>query len=94
MSLQVQIRPWYIVDSQHVVDRPQPLDSRKAVFVGGVPRPLKASELAQVMEEKYGNVTFVGIDCDSDLKYPKGVCVLVCLDQETIIGVLTMTLWV
>ena len=55
-----------------MVDKPQPLDSRKAVFVGGVPRPLKASELAHVMEEKYGNVTFVGIDCDNDLKYPKG----------------------
>ena len=72
MCLQVQIRPWYIVDSQHVVDKPRPLDSRKAVFVGGVPRPLKASELAEVMEEKYGNVMFVGIDCDNDLKYPKG----------------------
>ena len=57
-----------------MVDKPQPLDSRKAIFVGGVPRPLKASELAEVMEEKYGNVTFVGIDCDNDLKYPKGEC--------------------
>ena len=68
---QVQIRPWYIVDSQYVVSKPLPLDSRKAIFVGGVPRPLKASELAQVMEEEYGNVTFVGIVCDKD-KYPKG----------------------
>ena len=56
-----------------MVDKPRPLDSRRAVFVGGVPRPLKASELAEVMEEKYGNVMFVGIDCDNDLKYPKGI---------------------
>ena len=40
--------------------------------MGGVPRPLKALELAQVMNEKYGNVAFVAIDCDSELKYPKG----------------------
>lgn len=52
---------------------PEGLDSRKAVFVGGVPRPLKASELSHVMEKKYGSVTLVAIDCDSDLKYPKGV---------------------
>ena len=54
-------------------NKTRPLDPRKAVFVGGVPRPLKASELAEVMEEKYGNIMFVGIDCDNDLKYPKGI---------------------
>ena len=58
-------------DSQHIADACQ-LDSRRAVFVGGVPRPLKAAELAAVMNEKYGSVAFVGIDCDGDLKYPKG----------------------
>ena len=69
-----------------MVDKPRPLDPRKAVFVGGVPRPLKASELAEVMEEKYGNIMFVGIDCDNDLKYPKGIMgggggggIIVCL---------------
>lgn len=50
----------------------KPVDPRKAVFVGGVPRPLKASELAEVMTEKYGNVALIVIDSDSDLKYPKG----------------------
>ena len=70
---QVQIRPWYISDSQYSIgNKSVELDSRKAVFVGGVPRPLKAIELAEVMTEKYGNVAYVAIDCDSDLKYPKG----------------------
>lgn len=69
---QVQVRPWLIADSQYVVDHTQSLDSRKAVFVGGVPRPLKASELAVVMNEKYGNIAYVAIECDNDLKYPKG----------------------
>lgn len=66
------MRPWHIADSQYTVGNSVPLDSRKAVFVGGVPRPLKASELAEVMNEKYGNVAFVAIDCDVELKYPKG----------------------
>lgn len=69
--LQVQVRPWCIADSQCLLDS-RTLDQRRAVFVGGVPRPLKALELAQVMNEKYGNVSFVAIDCDSELKYPKG----------------------
>lgn len=50
----------------------QYVDSRKAVFVGGVPRPLKAVELAEVMSIKFGAITFVAIDCDTELKYPKG----------------------
>ena len=68
----MQIRPWYIADSYHSVDISSPIDPRKAVFVGGVPRPLKASELAEVMTEKYGNISFILIDSDIDLKYPKG----------------------
>lgn len=66
------MRPWYIADGYHCVDASKPIDPRKAVFVGGVPRPLKASELAEVMTEKYGNVALIVIDSDSELKYPKG----------------------
>ena len=40
----VQIRPWCLNDSDFVMDGSQPLDPRKTIFVGGVPRPLKASE--------------------------------------------------
>lgn len=54
------------------MDSSKPIDPRKAVFVGGVPRPLKAAELAEVMTVKYGNVALIMIDSDSDLKYPKG----------------------
>ena len=39
----VQIRPWCLGDSDFVMDGSQPLDPRKTIFVGGVPRPLKAS---------------------------------------------------
>lgn len=40
---QVQIRPWNLSDSDFVMDGSQPLDPRKTIFVGGVPRPLRAS---------------------------------------------------
>ena len=41
---QVQIRPWRLSDADYVLDASMPLDPRKTVFVGGVPRPLKASK--------------------------------------------------
>lgn len=40
----VQIRPWRLSDADFVLDASMPLDPRKTVFVGGVPRPLKAGQ--------------------------------------------------
>lgn len=40
----MQIRPWNLSDSDFVMDGSQPLDPRKTIFVGGVPRPLRAGE--------------------------------------------------
>lgn len=68
----VQIRPWRLSDSDFVLDSTLMLDPRKTVFVGGVPRPLKASELATIMNNLYGGVCYAGIDTDPELKYPKG----------------------
>lgn len=68
----VQIRPWRLSDTDYVLDSTLALDPRKTVFVGGVPRPLKASELANIMHNLYGGVCYAGIDTDPDLKYPKG----------------------
>ena len=39
----MQIRPWKLSDADFVLDATLPLDPRKTVFVGGVPRPLKVS---------------------------------------------------
>ena len=44
VCLQVQIRPWNLSDSDFVMDGSQPLDPRKTIFVGGVPRPLRAGK--------------------------------------------------
>ncbi|KAK7919326.1 hypothetical protein WMY93_010610 [Mugilogobius chulae] len=41
----VQIRPWNLSDSDFVMDGSQPLDPRKTIFVGGVPRPLRATQI-------------------------------------------------
>ncbi len=43
--LQVQIRVWKLADADFVLDAAMPLDPRKTVFIGGVPRPLKAGTL-------------------------------------------------
>ncbi|XP_065827908.1 cytoplasmic polyadenylation element-binding protein 2-like [Oscarella lobularis] len=69
---QVQIRPWCLADSDFVMDRQQSVEPRKTVFVGGVPRPLRSSDLARIMNERFGNVCYAGIDVDPELKYPKG----------------------
>jgi len=68
----VQIRPWRLSDADFVLDSTLALDPRRTVFVGGVPRPLKASELANIMNNLYGGVCYAGIDTDPELKYPKG----------------------
>uniref|UniRef100_A0A1I8HVY9 RRM domain-containing protein n=2 Tax=Macrostomum lignano TaxID=282301 RepID=A0A1I8HVY9_9PLAT len=68
----VQVRPWLLSDSDFVLDSRQPLDPRKTVFVGGVPRPLRARDLAVAMERLFGGVCYAGIDTDPDLRYPKG----------------------
>ena len=54
------------------MDHCQPIDPRKTIFIGGVPRPLKAKELAEIFNSRYGNVCYAGIDCDPELRYPKG----------------------
>ncbi|KAL5262517.1 hypothetical protein ACHWQZ_G008049 [Mnemiopsis leidyi] len=69
---QVQIRPWSLQDADFVMDGSQPLDPRKTIFVGGVPRPLRSVELAVIMNKYYSGVCYAGIDVDPELKYPKG----------------------
>lgn len=45
----VQIRPWKLSDADFVLDASLPLDPRKTVFVGGVPRPLKAGKASALL---------------------------------------------
>lgn len=41
----VQIRPWCLNDSEFMMDPSQPVNLRRTIFVGGVPRPLKSSTI-------------------------------------------------
>ena len=68
----VQIRPWSLCDADFTMDNSQPIPPRRTIFVGGVPRPLKAGELAVIMNGLYGGVCHASIDTDPELKYPKG----------------------
>ncbi|PAV56220.1 hypothetical protein WR25_01296 [Diploscapter pachys] len=68
----VQIRPWRLSDIDFVPHPKMELDPRRTVFIGGVPRPTRARELAECLEKIYGSVAYVGIDIDPELKYPKG----------------------
>ena len=69
---QVQIRPWAISDSVFVDEENKPMNPRRTVFVGGVPRPVRATELASVLKSQFGSVSYASIDVDPLLQYPKG----------------------
>lgn len=68
----VQVRPWRLSDIDYFCDESSSVDHRRTVFIGGVPRPTRASDLARSLEDYYGKVSYVGIDIDPELKYPKG----------------------
>ncbi|CAF0948642.1 unnamed protein product [Rotaria sordida] len=85
----VQIRPWLLADSDFVMDGSQPLDPRKTIFVGGVPRPLRAVELAMIMDRLYGGVCYAGIDTDPELKYPKGAGRVAFSNQQSYIAAIS-----
>ncbi|XP_013876621.1 cytoplasmic polyadenylation element-binding protein 3 [Austrofundulus limnaeus] len=85
----VQIRPWNLNDSDFVMDGSQPLDPRKTIFVGGVPRPLRAVELAMIMDRLYGCVCYAGIDTDPELKYPKGAGRVAFSNQQSYIAAIS-----
>lgn len=85
----VQIRPWNLADSDYVLDDSQALDPRKTIFVGGVPRPLRAMELAMIMDRLYGGVCYAGIDVDPELKYPKGAGRVAFSNQQSYIAAIS-----
>ncbi|XP_046851358.1 cytoplasmic polyadenylation element-binding protein 4-like isoform X2 [Xenia sp. Carnegie-2017] len=85
----VQIRPWSLADADFVMDASQVLDPRKTIFVGGVPRPLRAVELALIMDRLYGGVCYSGIDVDPELKYPKGAGRVAFSNQQSYIAAIS-----
>jgi len=84
----VQIRPWNTIHEEYNFDLKEK-SGRLTVFVGGVPRPLRAAELALEMERKFGNVCYAAIDVDQDLKYPKGAGRVTFSDQTSYVAALS-----
>ncbi|KAJ1365169.1 p21-activated kinase 1 [Parelaphostrongylus tenuis] len=72
-KLKVQIRPMALSRCDYLVDVNAPINLRRVVFVGGVPRPIRAVELAHIMDRLYGSVACAGIDTDVEYKYPREV---------------------
>uniref|UniRef100_A0A1I7ZVB8 RRM domain-containing protein n=1 Tax=Steinernema glaseri TaxID=37863 RepID=A0A1I7ZVB8_9BILA len=69
---EVQVRPWLLSDCFYIC-APAPIpDHRLTVFVGGVPRPTTAAQLAALMQANFGCVLQVTIDVDSAFLYPRG----------------------
>ncbi|VDM54552.1 unnamed protein product [Angiostrongylus costaricensis] len=70
--VKVQIRPWRLEDSDYSVDVNVPINLHLVVFVGGMPIPFRAVDLAHTMDRLFGNVACAGIDTDFKYKYPRG----------------------
>ncbi|CAD5222769.1 unnamed protein product [Bursaphelenchus okinawaensis] len=85
----VQVRPWMLAEANYVVQPFMHVNLRSAIFIGGVPRPIRAVELAHMIDELYGNVVMAGIDTDLPLKYPKGAGRVVFSDFNSYMRAIT-----
>ncbi|CAD5232176.1 unnamed protein product [Bursaphelenchus xylophilus] len=85
----VQVRPWMLAEADYVVQPFMHINLRSAIFIGGVPRPIRAVELAHMIDELYGNVVMAGIDTDLPLKYPKGAGRVVFSDFHSYMRAIT-----
>ncbi|KAL3984544.1 RNA recognition motif family protein [Acanthocheilonema viteae] len=85
----VQVRPWRLNDMEFMLREEMPLNPRRTIFIGGVPRPTKARELARVLDHLYGSVCYVGIDIDPELKYPKGAARVTFTTEQSFIAAIS-----
>ncbi|CDW56041.1 RNA binding protein orb2 [Trichuris trichiura] len=73
MPTLVQVRPWFLADQLAISDDPtRKVNFRRIAFFGGIPRSMKASELAECTEREIPGVVLVNIETDPHLDYPKG----------------------
>ncbi|MCP9259687.1 Cytoplasmic polyadenylation element-binding protein 2 [Dirofilaria immitis] len=85
----VQVRPWRLDDMEFMFREDMPLNPRRTIFIGGVPRPTKARELASVLDHLYGSVCYVGIDIDPELKYPKGAARVTFTTEQSFVAAIS-----
>ncbi|CDW59587.1 hypothetical protein TTRE_0000792501 [Trichuris trichiura] len=80
----VQVRPWFLADQLAISDDPtRKVNFRRIAFFGGIPRSMKASELAECTEREIPGVVMVNIETDPHLDYPKGVAKVAFANDES-----------
>uniref|UniRef100_A0A914M355 Cytoplasmic polyadenylation element-binding protein 1 n=1 Tax=Meloidogyne incognita TaxID=6306 RepID=A0A914M355_MELIC len=68
----VQIRPWQLSDCSYIENPAEQLNPRYTIFLGALPRHIKADMLATILKDRFGPVCYAGIDTDPTLNYPQG----------------------
>uniref|UniRef100_A0A1I8B4D0 Cytoplasmic polyadenylation element-binding protein 1 n=1 Tax=Meloidogyne hapla TaxID=6305 RepID=A0A1I8B4D0_MELHA len=68
----VQIRPWRLDDCCYIENPSEQLNPRYTIFLGALPRHIRADMLANLLKERFGPVCYAGIDTDPTLNYPQG----------------------
>ncbi|XP_065201468.1 cytoplasmic polyadenylation element-binding protein 2-like [Planococcus citri] len=83
----IQVRPWKLSGADHVfITDLSDLDERNTIFLGGVPRTVSAKELGLMLTRIFGNVSYVGIDTDSEYFYPKGAARVTFESRSSVIS--------
>ena len=70
--IQVEICPWYLADSNFVVDKHLVVKPSNTIVVTGLRRSTRSSDLARMVNAEFGNVFYARINIDRELKYPLG----------------------
>uniref|UniRef100_A0A915B4E2 RRM domain-containing protein n=1 Tax=Parascaris univalens TaxID=6257 RepID=A0A915B4E2_PARUN len=68
----VEVRPWRLSDIKYEPYSDLQIDTLRTVFIGAMPRPTRAEELADVLSGLFGPVCYACIHVDPELRYPKG----------------------
>uniref|UniRef100_F1L267 Cytoplasmic polyadenylation element-binding protein 1 n=1 Tax=Ascaris suum TaxID=6253 RepID=F1L267_ASCSU len=66
------IRPWKLEDSKYILNPNAPIEPRRTIFIGGIPRAVTASEIATRLSHLYGPVCFLEILLHPATLYPMG----------------------
>ncbi|KAK0402452.1 hypothetical protein QR680_016342 [Steinernema hermaphroditum] len=81
----LQIGPWRLHDAEYIVNPLFKIPMRNIVFVGGVPRTLRAVDIAHIFDRIYGPVIEAGVDTDLEHHYPKGAARITFIERRSFI---------
>ncbi|XP_065831866.1 cytoplasmic polyadenylation element-binding protein 2-like [Oscarella lobularis] len=87
-SQKVEICPWYLADSNFVVDKHPVVKPSNTIVVTGLRRSTRSSDLARMVNAEFGNVFYARINIDRELKYPLGTGCVSFSSEESYIAAL------